>query len=281
MCFVNPARPAWGLGWVCLGTVCGVVPLVSAVCGVRGCTSVSACLWDVCGFVRAPLAPAVSGSSVRCGRACWARVLAVPRLSSLGCPGVFFAFFFLVLVAWCPRSGLLVPVAPSPVFRAGLLAPFFFWCVSACFWCPFSRWAAVPGLVLPVLAWWSPCATLGVLSSVPSGGGVGRLWWCWREVLVAVGCFRAPPPLTSVLFFSSGGGVFVPPSAFPGLAHVLARIQCCLAGCCWRLRSIWPCSGPMGRVGYVHVGLGAPSCRVRSWLCRLSGCARRLRVALG
>ena len=41
--FVNPASPGWGLGWVCLGTVCGVVPLVSAVCGVRGWASVSAC----------------------------------------------------------------------------------------------------------------------------------------------------------------------------------------------------------------------------------------------
>ena len=34
--FVNPASPGWGLGWVCLGTVCGVVPLLPAVCGVRG-----------------------------------------------------------------------------------------------------------------------------------------------------------------------------------------------------------------------------------------------------
>ena len=34
--FVNPASPGWGLGWVCLGTVCGVVPLLPGVCGVRG-----------------------------------------------------------------------------------------------------------------------------------------------------------------------------------------------------------------------------------------------------
>ena len=34
--FVNPASPGWGLWWVCLGTVCGVVPLLPAVCGVRG-----------------------------------------------------------------------------------------------------------------------------------------------------------------------------------------------------------------------------------------------------
>ena len=25
----------------------------------------------------------------------------------------------------------------------------------------------------------------------------------------------------------------------------------------------------MGQVGYVHVGLGAPSCRVRLWLCQV------------
>ena len=35
------------------------------------------------------------------------------------------------------------------------------------------------------------------------------------------------------------------------------------------------------RVGYVHVGLGAPFWRVRFWLCWLGGCARRLCVALG
>ena len=33
---VTPASPGWGLGWVCLGTVCGPVPLLPAVCGVRG-----------------------------------------------------------------------------------------------------------------------------------------------------------------------------------------------------------------------------------------------------
>ena len=35
--FVNPVSPGWGLGWVFLGSICGVVPLVSAICGVRGC----------------------------------------------------------------------------------------------------------------------------------------------------------------------------------------------------------------------------------------------------
>ena len=230
------------------------------------------------------LPPAVSGSGVRCGRACWARVLAVPRPSWLGCRGVFFALFFS-LALWCrllgvPVPGLVVPVLPSPFFRAGLLALFFFVVCVCMFQCPFSRWAAVPGLVLPVLAGWSPCDSLGVLSWVPSGWGVWPPLVVLAGGLVAVGCFRAPPPLLP-LFFFFGGGLPVPPSAFPGLAHTLARIQCGLPGCCWRLRSVWPCSSPMGWVGYVHVGLGAPSCRVRSWLCWLGGCARRLRVALG
>ena len=94
--------------------------------------------------------------------------------------------------------------------------------------------------------------------------------------LVALGCSLAPPPCPPCFLFL-GWGLPVPPSAFPGLAHALARIQCGLPGCCWRLRSAWPNSGPMGWVGYVHVGLSAPSCRVRSWLCRLGGCARRLK----
>ena len=47
------------------------------------------------------LPPAISGSGVRCGRACWARVSAVPRLSWLGCRGVFFALLFFFSVWLC------------------------------------------------------------------------------------------------------------------------------------------------------------------------------------
>ena len=124
--FVNPVSPGWGLGWVFLGTICGVVPLVSAVCGVRGWASVSACFWDVCGFMGAPLAP----RRFRFRRAVWACVLgpglacAQPVLAGLsGCVfflrfGFFFSFFFF--------SGFVVPVPPSPFFRAGLVALFFF-----------------------------------------------------------------------------------------------------------------------------------------------------------
>ena len=53
----TPARFGWGLGWVCLGSVVGVVPLLPAVCGVRGWALVSACFRDLCGFVRFSLAP--------------------------------------------------------------------------------------------------------------------------------------------------------------------------------------------------------------------------------
>ena len=283
----------WGLGSGCappllggvLGCVCARTPVPRGLLHLLVRVAVRGCV-----FVRAPrLFPAFPGRGAVFGRACWAQVSAVPRPSWLGCRGVFFALFFwacLGLALWCrllavPVLGLVVPVPPSPFFRAGLLALFFFSVVCVCmFRCPFSRLAAVPGLVLPVLAGWSPCASLGVLCSVPSGWAV----WTPLRVLVgglkAVGCSLAPPSSPPWVFFFTVGSLPVPPSAFPRLAHALARIQCGLPGCCWWLHCAWPCSGHMGRVGYVHAGLGAPSCLVRSWLCRLGGCARRLRVAL-
>ena len=107
--------------------------------------------------------------------------------------GFFFFFFFSV-------PGFVVPVPPSPFFRAWLVALSFFF-----FRCPFSPWAAVTGLVLPVLGRWSPCASVGVLSSVPSGGGIWPTVVVLAGGLAAVGCFRAfsPSPLP---FFGGGGG---------------------------------------------------------------------------
>ena len=159
------------------------------------------------------LPPAVSGSCVRCGRACWARVSAVPGPSWLGCRGVFFALFFFAL--WCRLLGVPVPglvVCPPIPFLLGWAAGFFFFVVCVCmFRYPFSRWAAVPGLVLPVLAGWSPCANLGVLSAVPSGWGVWPPFVLLAGGLVAVGCFRAPPPLPPLFFLGGGGGcLFLP-----------------------------------------------------------------------
>ena len=209
MGFVNLARPGWGLGWVCLGTVCGVVPLVSAVCGVRGWASVSACFWDVCGFVGAPVAP----RRFRFRRAVWVCVLgpglgcAQPFLAGLsGCVFCAFVFSFVFLFLFF-FQGFAVPVPPSPFFRAGLVVLLFFFFFP--FRCPFSPWDAVTGLVLPCLGGWSPCASVGVLSSVPSGGGFGRLWWCWRAVwrLWAVFVPFPPPPSFFFFVFLRGGGL--------------------------------------------------------------------------
>ena len=195
----------------------------------------------------------------------------------------FLRFFFL---DWLCGVGCAVSLSralwslsPHPLpLGLGCWLFFFLWCVSACFGVPFPggplflAWCCLFWLGGPPVPLWGSCLRCLL------GGGFGRLLWCWRAVWWLPAVFAPSPP---PLFFFGGGGLPVPPPAFPGLAHALARIQCGLPGCCWWLRSVWPCSGPMGRVGYVHVGLGAPSCRVRSWLCRLEGCPRRLRVALG
>ena len=176
-----------------------------------------------------PLPPAVSGSGVRCGRACWARVSAVPRPSWLGCRVVFFALFFFP-VAGCPCPGPcgLPPRLLSFGLGCWLFFFFFFFCL---FRGPFFWWAAVPGLVLPVLAGWSPCACLGVLSSVPSGWGVWPPSVLLAGGLVAVACFRAPPP---PFFFSLGGGEGLPSCSSLCLPSAGA---CSVAGvwCGWSL----------------------------------------------
>ena len=129
----------------------------------------------------------------------------------------FLRFFFLGLALWCrllgvPVPGFVVPVPPSPFFRAGLLARFFFFVVCVCmFRCPFFRWAAVPGLVLTVLAGWSPCASLGVQYLwYLLGGWFGRLWWCWGAVWWLWAVFAPPPPSPPFLFFWGGACLFLP-----------------------------------------------------------------------
>ena len=197
--FVKPATSGWGLGWVCLGTVCGVVPLVSAVCGVPGWASVSACfsgrVW-IRGRPACPplfLVPACAvgvcvGPGSRLCQALLGWVVGVCFLRFC-----FFFFFFPGLCGPCPSIPFLLGWAGGSLF--------FF-----SFRCPFSPWAAVTGLVLPVLGGWSPCASVGVLSSVPSGGGV------WPPVVVlagglaAVGCFRDFPPPSPFFFFGGGRG---------------------------------------------------------------------------
>ena len=229
----------WALGFLLLACVCGwvrvavgrgfclLLPVVAGVLG--GCVWVRFVVLSLfcrlfvvfvvglwcrpafgscvvsCAF---PLPPTVSGSGVRCGRACWARISAVPRPSWLGCRGVFFALFCLLFFFFFffRLLGLSVPglvVSPPFSFLSGWAAGFFFFCVCL-FRCPFSRWAAVPGLLLPVLARWSPCACLGVLSSVPSGWGVWPPSVSLAGGLLAVGCFPAPPD-PPPLFLGGGG----------------------------------------------------------------------------
>ena len=175
---------------------------MSAVCGIRGWASVSACFWDVCGFVGAPLSP----RRFRFRRAVWACVLGPglgctqPFLAGLsGC--VFCAFFFLFFFS---VPGFVVPFPPSPLFRAGLV-PFFFvslFPVGRCYWLGVAGF----GLVVPLCL---------------CGGPVFGAFWggVWPPVVVlagglaAVGCFRAfsPSPIIFFsLFFGGGACLFLP-----------------------------------------------------------------------
>ena len=162
------------------------------------------------------LPPAVSGSGARCGRVCWARVSPVPSPSWLGCRGGFFfsfALWFFLFLFFFFFLGFVVPVPPSPFFRAGLVALSFFFFFF--FPCPFSPWSAVTGLVLPVLGGWFPCAYAGVplfffFFFFTGGGG-------WPPVVLlaggwaAVGCFRAFSPSPLLFFFFGGGAcLFLP-----------------------------------------------------------------------
>ena len=215
--FVNPVSPGWGLGWVFSGPICGVVPLVSAICGVRGWASVSACFWDVCGFVGAPLAP----RRFRFRRAVWACVLgpglacAQSVLAGLsGCVfffflrfGFFFPFFFFL--------GFVVPVPPSPFFRAGLVALFFFFFF---FRVPLSRGPLLLALCCRFWVGGSPVPLRGspffffffFFLFFPWGGAspsVVVLAGGWA----AVGCFRAFSPSPLLFFFFFGGAsLFLP-----------------------------------------------------------------------
>ena len=246
----RPATPGWGVAaCVCLcGHPACTPPFLAGVCFVGVRAGLGFRLWPalldwvvgvcvrscVCPACPRPSLGAACGTGM-CGCCCWWGLPPPPSPLVL--------VFFLrgagpVLASWCrslavPVLGLVVDVPPSPLFRAALFVFFFVpaWCVSACFGRPLSRWAAAPGLLLPVLVGWSPCAPLSgpVLGAVWPGGlaascGVGgRFGGC--------GPFSRPPPCLNF-----GGGLPVPPSAFPGLPHALVGIQCGLPGCCCWLR---------------------------------------------
>ena len=217
----TPACCGWGLGWVCLRSVFGVVPLLPAICGVRGWALVSACFRDLCGFVRVSLA--LRRFRFRC--AVWACVLG----PGLGCAPlflaglsgcVFCAFFFFFRLLGVPVPGLVV--SPPVSFLSGWAAGFFFFfflLVSVLLF-PLGRcsWLGVAGFgwVVPLYLFGGPVfGALWVGGLAPFcvvGGG-----------LVAVGSFRAPTPPPFFFFFLGGGGgrLAVPPFAFPRLALAL------------------------------------------------------------
>ena len=155
------------------------------------------------------LPPTVSGLGVRCGRACWARVSAVPRPSWLGCRGVFFALF-LFFALWCrllgvPVPGPVVPVPPSPFFPAGLLALLFFFrgvClhVSVSLF-PVGRcsWLGVAGFgwVVPLCLFGGPVFGAFWVGGLAASCDVG-----WR--FGGCGLFSRPPPLPPCFIFGGG-----------------------------------------------------------------------------
>ena len=179
-----------------------------------------------------PLPSAVSGFGVRCGRACWARVSAVPRPSWLGCRAVFFAlfFFFFFRLLGVPVPGLVV--SPPVSFLSGWAAGFFFFFffLSACFGAPFPAgplflaWCRRFWLGGPPVPVWGSCLRC------PLGGGFGPLLCCWRR-FGGCGLFsRAHPP--PPFFFFGGGGP-------PGLSSLCLSSAgaCSVAGvwCGWSL----------------------------------------------
>ena len=206
MGFVNPVSPGWGLGWVFLGSICGVVPLVSAICGVRGWASVSACFLGRVWFRGRPACPPPFPVPARGVGVCagpGSRLCPVRLGWVVGVCFFFFlrfGFFFSFLLFFF-FLGFVVPVPPSPFFRAGLVALFFFffsfprgplllaWC------CRF--WVGGP----PVPLRGSPFFFFFFFS----GGGA------WPPVVVladgwaAVGCFRAFSPSPLLFFFFLGG----------------------------------------------------------------------------
>ena len=286
---VRCGRACWGLGFGCappplggmFACVCARAPVPCGLLHFLVLVAVRGCV-----FVRGPcLFPAFPGWGAVCGRVCWAWVWAVPRPSWLGCRGVFFALFFwacLGLALWCrllavPVPGLVVPVPPYLFIRAGLLPLFFVSPRGVCLHVPVSlfpvgrcSWLGVAGFgwVVPLCLFGGPVfGALWVGGLAASCGVGGRFDGC--------GLFSRPPP-SPPCFYPSGGCLPDPPSAFPGLAHAPARIQCGLraaVGGCVLLRC-----DPAPWVGWAMYTLGSAPLPARlgpgsaGWAAAPGGC---------
>ena len=93
-----------------------------------------------------------------------------------------------------------------------------------------------------------------------------------------------PPPVDLVRGFAAVCLSHVPPPFFSG-GVVCLFLPLPSLGWCTQWSAFGVANrvavGACGRMGYVHAWPGGLSCRIRFWLCRLGGCARRFREALG
>ena len=152
------------------------------------------------------LPPAVSGSGVRCGCVCWARVSAVPSSSWLGCRGLFLRFCFFFCFSFFFFRALWSLCLHPLSFGLGVGLFFFFVSVSLF---PVGRCSCLGvagfGWVIPL------CLFRG-----PVFGAFWRGVWPPLVVLAgglaAVGYFNAFSPSPLRFFFFGGGGacLFLP-----------------------------------------------------------------------
>ena len=157
------------------------------------------------------LPPAVSGSGVRSGPVCWARVSAVPSPSWLGSPGVFFALLFF-LFFFCP--GLCGP-CPSIPFLSGWAGGslFFFFSVSLippgrCSWLGVASF----GWVVPLCLFGGPVFGAFWAGGLAASGGVGgRFGGC--------GLFSCLFPLPPPFFLGGGACLFLPLPSLVSRTH--------------------------------------------------------------
>ena len=202
-----------------------------------------------CLCARPACSPPFHGWGAVCGRACWARVSAVPRPFLVGLSACVFcaSFFGRVLVwlggvgCWLSLSRAVWSLSPHPlsfgldcwlfffVFQRGvcLHVSVSLFLVGRCSWLG----VAGSGWVVPQCLFGGPVLDAFLVGGWAASCGVGgRFGGC--------GLFPRPSPLPPLFFFLARG-LPVPPSAFPELGHALARVQCGLPGCCWRSRSAW------------------------------------------